>query len=194
MKIKWQWSLDLEAKRLVEMCHHTASDFFRLHHFLPLPFDLNVKRSNTSHHVYLPNLNYSSIPRFWEEMVRINTLSPIQPNSFDTGLLIPHLKQLELKPLKLSDLKTIADQYLPITNDWLKTTFPTLTLPNNVSIILSYFGTGGSFDWSTDNKDITLSLRHDSDLHVLIEIYLSAILRLRVGNPLVSRPCFCNVG
>jgi hypothetical protein len=176
MKIVWDWSVQSEAERLGEMCSKVASGFYHLHYFLPIKFELNKPRKDSSHLVYLPDLPYSSIPHFWESVAKSGITYPL-PTLTITHRLSGLISDLYLPKLSLPQLEKDSQLYLPPVIDWLKSTFPTLSLPDSFLIHPTYFGTLGSFFWDKKSNQAILYLRSDQSLHTLIEIVLSAILR-----------------
>ncbi len=187
MKIVWEWSLESEAKRLVEMTHKISNGFYHLHHFLPVPYSIHHGSShNPSHLVYLPNLPYSQIPRYWEQLSKLNDQDYDNEDLLKlANLLLPELMSLAPKPLNPVDLINQSNITLPKIASWLKHAFPNLPLPSNLIIHPTHFGTLGSFSLPKD-KTITLYLRTDQDLYTLVELFLSAILRPHAGNTLYS--------
>lgn len=186
MQIVWDWSLSSEESRIQEMSLKVASGFYHLHHFLPLPYEPKNKRVDTSHHVYLPDLPYATIPRYWESVAKLGNSYPIKQLANIHGLLTKHLASLNLTPLESSPLQSATDLYLPQVISWLKDTFPHLPLPETILIHPSYFGTGGSFFFIRSTKTVELYIRNDQELHSLVEILLTAVLRPHSGDTLYT--------
>lgn len=186
MKITWEWSLSSEATRLTEMSLKVANGFYHLHHFLPLPHDPQHPRPDSSHHVYLPDLPYSTIPRYWESVAKLNYIYPLKQLVTINQALINHLIALKLTPLTNSPLQTSSTTYLPKVINWLKNTFPSLPLPEKILIHPSYFGTSGSFSFIKTQNTVELYLRNDQELYCLIEILLTAVLRPHAGETLYT--------
>lgn len=186
MKITWDWSLAHESDRLLEMSLKVSNGFYHLHHFLVLPFAPKHPRPDSSHHVYLPDLPYSSIPRYWESVSKVGDIYPLKQLANISNLLETHLESLSLAPLHNPTLISDTKLDLPKVVDWLHSTFPSLPLPDDILIHPSYFGTLGSFDWNQKTNQVVLYLRSDQTLYTLVELVLSAILRPHAGETLYS--------
>lgn len=186
MKIVWDWSLSHEAERILEMSLKISNGFYHLHHFLPLPFDLKNKRKDTSHHVYLPDLPYTKIPRYWESAGLVGESYPLKQLTSISSQLVQYLSKLNLPSLDKHPVQSEGEIYLPQVINWLHHTFPQLPLPETILIHPSYFGTAGSFFFDTGSKTVILYLRHDQGLYTLVEILLTALLRPHAGNTLYT--------
>ncbi len=186
MKIVWDWSLKNEAERILEMSLKISNGFYHLHHFLPLPFELKNKRKDTSHHVYLPDLPYIKIPRYWESAGLVGESYPLKQLTSISDQLVQYLTPLNLSSLDSHRVEKDAEIYLPQVINWLHHTFPRLPLPKTILIHPSYFGTGGSFFFNQESKTVILYLRHDQGLYPLVEILLTALLRPHAGETLYT--------
>lgn len=186
MKIVWEWSIESESARILEMSTKVSNGFYQLHHFLPLPFDLKKVRTDSSHHVYLPDIPYTKIPRYWESVSKAGHHYPLPKIASISDHLVDYLSTIHLPSLDHLSLKIDAETYLPKAISWLSTTFPTLPLPEIILIHPSYFGTTGSFHFNQALKTVILYLRNDQDLYTLVEILLSAILRPHAGETLYT--------
>lgn len=186
MNIVWDWSLQSEARRISEMSRKVSNGFYHLHHFLPLPFDPKNTLPPCSHQVYLPDIPYVQIPRYWESVQKMETSYPLKELKNITDKLIDNLTSLKLAPLTPHPLEGDTKIFFPKVLLWLHTTFPNLPLPDSIIIHPSYFGTGGSFFFNQQLKTVFLYLRSDQNLYCLIEILLTAILRPHAGNTLYA--------
>ena len=186
MKIVWDWSLNNEAERILEMSLKISNGFYHLHHFLPLPFDLKNTRKDTSHHVYLPDLPYTKIPRYWESTSQVGATYPLKQLGSISDQLAQHLTLRKLPSLDSHIVQPDAEIYLPQVINWLQHTFPRLPLPETILIHPSYFGTGGSFFFNQESKTVILYLRNDQGLYPLVEILLTALLRPHAGKTLYT--------
>lgn len=186
MKIVWEWSLEHEAERILEMSLKIKNGFYHLHHFLPLPFDLINKRSDTSHHVYLPDLPYAKIPRYWESAGQVGESYPLKHLGPISDQLVQYLTLLRLPSLDNQSIQADSKAYLPKVISWLSHTFPNLPLPETILIHPSYFGTSGSFFFNQELKTVVLYLRHDQGIYPLVEILLTALLRPHAGKTLYT--------
>ena len=70
MKVVWEGTAKTEALRLVNIASGISCGFFKHNGFLVLP--QNTHDLNSSRVVTLPELNYTSVPRFWERVGRID--------------------------------------------------------------------------------------------------------------------------
>lgn len=187
MKIVWEWSLKHEAERLLETSLKISNGFYHLHHFLPLPFDLKNTRKETSHHVYIPDLPYTRIPRYWESASQVGVSYPLKQLNSISDQLVEYLSHLKLPSLDdCHPIQKEADTYLPRVINWLNMTFPNLPLPETIMIHPSYFGTGGSFYFNQESKTAILYFRRDQEFYSLVEILLTALLRPHAGETLYT--------
>lgn len=186
MKIVWEWSLAHEAERILETSMKINNGFYHLHHFLPLPFDLKNKRKDTSHHVYLPDLLYTKIPRYWESAGQVGTSYPLKQLKSISDPLVQYLASLQLPSLDNQSIRIDSESYLPKVISWLNQTFPNLPLPETILIHPSYFGTSGSFFFNQELKTVILYLRHDQEVYSLVEILITALLRPHAGETLYT--------
>jgi hypothetical protein len=69
MLTTWEYSEKTEAERLIHGAHQIVVGFYKTNGFVVLPFNPNSKNINV---VSFPDLNYNSIPRFWDQMKRVN--------------------------------------------------------------------------------------------------------------------------
>lgn len=66
---KWEYSLETEARRVLHSAHQITVGFYELNNFLVLPFGSYAKADNI---VLFPNINFQTIPRFWDRVKTIN--------------------------------------------------------------------------------------------------------------------------
>ena len=69
MKTFWEYSLEIEAKRVLHCAHQMVVGFYRINNFYVLPLNSNNYSSNV---VLFPDLPCTKIPRFWEKTKRID--------------------------------------------------------------------------------------------------------------------------
>lgn len=186
MKINFTHSLELESRRLLHIAGSLTKHWFQKHSFLVLP---QVLPKVPTSQVIFPDLPYSSIPRFWQQVNRLTLATP-QPApdnllSSTQKLLTPHYTpQLYNRHLiKLEkQWKSIEKQF------WhnLFTLFPTYSNRiNSLTIVSSQYGPYTTFNLArTDNSDVTIYVRQDSTLDRLLWSILTVLFRPKMQDEL----------
>ena len=178
MKIIWEHSQETEAKRIIHTAHQMAVGFYRLNGFFVLPSEEKLA-SSESNLVYLPDLNYTSIPRFWETARKTDVLElPIVADKKLVDQIVSLLGKTNEPQLN----KTI-DIWNKLEKEFfeeLEKVIPDLKNSiKNLVVMPTNFGTKCSFN--TPEKfpsDIVMYLRYDQDMvYGLVEGILSAVTR-----------------
>lgn len=113
-KTVWEYSLELEAKRVLQACRQTALGFYKVNGFYPVPYGTSPLKDTN---VIIPDLPYLSIPRFWEKAAKVWTLDI---EKIEEPELIPAiekmLEQVQIPNLLMTNVKSewekIADEFL----------------------------------------------------------------------------------
>ena len=158
--------------RLLQVAHNIANGFFQANHFLVLP--------DPNPHVFLPDLPYLSIPRFWDRVARIQIQTTpinkiIAPVDLvhQTSQLIAQLPQPNITTTLASWDKSknavISEIYrlIPSKRDWIK----------NIVIWPSTFGTTCSFNILKEPGDVYIWLRQDQGVSTIVEAILTSLTR-----------------
>lgn len=176
MEIIWDWSTETEANRLLQTTRDISNGFFHLQNFQVLPWD--PKGSSFNSGVYLPKLDYLSIPNFWSKVAKLNngTLPIIAPDSLSSqtkGLL----SVLDLASPDTSQLVQTTELVFPKVISFLESFVPGVIIPTTITICPTYFGTLGSFSLIDESRQITIYIRVDQGIHTLVECLLTSTLR-----------------
>lgn len=178
MKTIWDWSLATEAERIINTAQGIGSGFFHLHHFYPLPWDHNVSYLHQG--VYLPQLTFSSLPDFWHRSLKFDSKSMILPPPLADlhQAISDQLSALDLTSPNFSTLQHEWDNISPRFFQLTASLAPYAPPLKTLTIRPTYFGTLGSFNWSsTDPTDIIVYLRIDQPATTLAECILTALTR-----------------
>lgn len=178
MKTTWEFSLQTEVSRVVDVAKSIATGFFRLNNFYILP---KINRDISGQCVVFPDLNYQRIPRFWEKVrvVKDETFPIKVSKVLAEGVGNILAKRLLRKPefdvtRKLWDtaqseiLQAIFD-ILPSKKGLLK----------EVIIYPTVFGTTCSFSYFKDGK-IYIYLREDQGVYAISEAILTSLTRVEI--------------
>ncbi|PIR99181.1 hypothetical protein COT87_00825 [Candidatus Collierbacteria bacterium CG10_big_fil_rev_8_21_14_0_10_44_9] len=185
MKIIWDWSLQTETERILDTTRQIGNGFFGLQHFYPLSWDHQTKY--LSFGVYLPQLDYPSIPHFWSQVVRLddNHFPLLAPPALLTqthALLLP----IDLTPPSTSSLENLTQTVVPRVLKFFHQFSPSTPLPTKIIIHPTYFGTYGSFNLMKSDKKVILIIRLDQGIKTLVECLLSSLLSQSAMNDLSS--------
>lgn len=178
MKTIWEWSLATEAERIINTAQGIGNGFFHLHHFYPLPWDPKISYLHQG--VYLPTLSYASLPNFWHRSLKFDSKSMVLPPQLaDISNAITN--QLSTLPLSCPDYSSLEqewDRLSPRFFNLISSLTPYAPKVRSLTIHPTYFGTGGSFNWSNgDPTDIIIYLRVDQPAATIAECILTAITR-----------------
>jgi len=178
MKTIWEWSLVTEAERIINTAQGIGNGFFHLHHFYALPWDPKISYLHQG--VYLPPLSYSTLPDFWHQCLKYDNKNMVLPPQLkDLGEAITNLlSTLHLPSPDYSSLVKEWDRLSPSFFKLVSTLAPYAPKVRSLTIHPTYFGTGGSFNWSNgDPTDIIIYLRVDQPAATIAECILTAITR-----------------
>jgi len=177
MKTVWEYSPQTEALRLLHCAHQIAVGFYKINGFTPLPLSHAIKSDRV---VSFPDLPYLSLPRFWEDVKKINV--------GDLPLVAPP-KLVDQTVTLLTAANLPAPNFATTKALWSKHQNKILTeiftqIPgkkNSVSEIIimpTSFGTGCSFNQHTaPGQPIIIWLRQDKGLAEIVEAVLTALTR-----------------
>ncbi|MBP9702745.1 winged helix-turn-helix domain-containing protein [Candidatus Woesebacteria bacterium] len=177
--INFTHSPELEARRILFVAGSLARGWYQKHNFLILP---ELAARAPSSQVILPNLPYTTIPRFWESVAKLKLVTPqLAPAPliaatealckpfYKPALYVSHLSELEKSYNQVKD------------NFWntLFTLFPSYSSRVKViTIISSQYGSSSSFNLATtEYSSITIYLRSDTKIDKLLWSILAAIFR-----------------
>lgn len=177
--VNFTHSPELEARRILFVAGSLSRGWYQKHNFLVLP---KLESRSPSSQVILPDLPYSSIPRFWESVTKLKLITPqLAPTrllSATESLCKPFYKS-KLYVSHLSDLEKSYNQVKD--NFWnnLFTLFPSYSSRlKDITIISSQYGSSSSFNLARDQgSSITIYLRSDTKIDKLLWSILSALFR-----------------
>lgn len=185
VKTAWEWSLQIEAKRLIHTAHSIADGFFRVNNFFVEPWKPEGHFSKMT--VPFPDLPYHKIPRFWERVKRVDIKN--FPLEFDKQLIngVVGLLKGPAFPRKAGPVEEpMMDN---VKKTWTKAGGKIVTeiyriIPDKngmISRIIIHptrFGTTCSFSVADSfPAAVEMYLRIDQDIYAITEAILSAITR-----------------
>lgn len=168
MKVVWETSQETEKLRLLNITACIANGFFKHNGFLVLPVGYsNIKSSRI---ITLPELNYNSIPRFWQSVARLDYANLIGDPKSKVDLDIPF--DLPLPKIEKFDISKIWPA--------IYTLIP--RVKNNIrSLHIWQTGFGSTCSFSLCNGkppfDIYVWLRSDQGESALVEAIITSITR-----------------
>lgn len=179
----WEYSLDHEAQRLIHATHQIAVGFYKTNGFYPIPYGTSPVRDIN---VLLPDLNYLSIPRFWEKVAKV----PIeQMHMIDQPNLTASLKKLLVNAPPTPDFSKTKAQWEKIAPDFMTQVYDILPakkgLIQEVIIWPTNFGTACSFSGIefTPGK-VYIWLRADQGVEAIGWAILTSLTRFDLLNNL----------
>lgn len=185
MKIIWDWSLDSETHRIVDSARQIHNGFYHLQHFPPLPWTPGIKYLHSG--VYLPAINYRDMPELWPKSAKLTTgYYPLYIPSQLAGKVRSELAELNLVSPDFANLQAIAQSTLPKVIQFVHDLSPNSSLPSQITIHPTHFGTGGSFAWTKNHDGIIIFIRADKGIRTLVECLLTCILRYDAMNQLAA--------
>lgn len=178
MKIatRWEYSLDHEAQRLIHATRQIAVGFYKTNGFYPVPYGTKPAHDIS---VLLPDLNYLSIPRFWEKAAKV----PIeQMHMIDQPELTASLKKLLVATPPEPDFAKIKSHWAKIAPGFFEQVYKILPqkrgLVKELFIWPTNFGTSCSFSGiEFTPRKIYIWLRADQGVENIGWAILSALTR-----------------
>ncbi len=177
MKTTWEYSLDLEVLRIIEIAYGMENGFFRTKNFPVVPYGT---KNNDSRTIIFPDLPYNKIKRFWRRVRAIDF--DRMPVTTDQAL-VNEVKALFERFNFPSPDYAVTKQHWAKHQDTILTAVEsvipnTRRLINSLTIYPTLFGSNVSFFIPKRfPSQIRLYLREDTDLYGLLEGVLSALTR-----------------
>ncbi len=177
MVTTWEYSLELEAKRLLHNAHQIAVGFYKINGFVVLPYE---SAKDLDNFVSFPNLPYLSIPRFWERAARLDVSTlPIEVPSDLLNETVELLKKANLPKPNYQKIQRVwrkhQNKVISQIYELIPSRKDTIT---KIVIWPTAFGTGGSFNQSKNPPEpVYIWLRQDRGISSLIECILTSITR-----------------
>ena len=185
MKTYWTWSHEDEARRIALACANIANGFYQNQGYTVLPLG-SVSPSPTTT-IYLPNLSYSTIPRYWETLGRVNFGDPqINVDRVIAPLIKPLVSRLQLAglfPVKNHLITRVWEKY---QHQVLHDLCQTLNLPlhqiRSLTVQPSQCGSIASFT-PVENMpaNIDIKLRHDQGVRTLVNVIIMSLLTRKLS-------------
>jgi hypothetical protein len=176
MKTTWKYSLETEAKRLIQCSHQIAVGFYRVNGFIVLPHT----HPQDGQTIAFPEINYLSIPRFWDrcKKIDIGTKLPFSIPADLTHSLALLLEKCQLSPPDLSSIEKLWSKYdsqilsliedlIPAKKGWIK----------NIQIYPTTLGSITSFNYLDRPGAVHMWLRQDAGISNIVEAIITAITR-----------------
>lgn len=197
VKTVWEWSLQIEAKRLIHAAHSIADGFFRVNNFFVEPWKPDGHFSKMT--VPFPDLPYHKIPRFWERAKRADIKNfPLEFPGDLIDAVVKLMAPLSLAEPTMERVKRTWEKACGEILAEIEKIFPTMRLPRDVpsgtslamtetsrvsQIVIhpTNFGTTCSFSVADSfPAPVEMYLRIDQDIYAITEAILSAITRREV--------------
>lgn len=172
-------SLEMEARRILFLACKLPRQIYQNRGFYILP---NLPRGNAENIVVFPDLDYSSIPQFWEKTSKLKPWTPIEAPAHLVEQTITLIKPT-CNTSKLNHAQTQLQSRLNShSRQFWNTLFHTFPQYKNrldtVNISLTQFGPVSTFRLATkDNDLIDIFLRADHSINKVFEAILTCILR-----------------
>lgn len=174
IQTKFEWKLEYEADRISYLARKIKEGFYQKNRFAILP---ELDNSGDSYVVF-PDLEYNSIPQFWDKVYDYDqrTSPEFVGEIMD---LIKDVVEIDQNILKQKEKEWFEksgrfwDIYFSL--------FPEARrIIGSITIKMTNFGTGGS--WSvvdnSDSQDISIYLRRDRDVSCIAEALITIMTRL----------------
>lgn len=183
MNTSWEWSLETEANRILQTARNIGNGFYHANNFPVLEWKENIRLLSQA--VYLPKINYSTLPRFWHKASKydIHTIPVIDTQNY-TPALVTKLSYLKLKDPTSTDLIKTWNKHQDQILGTIYSLLPeTKNKINSITIVPTYFGTSVSFNAPhTFPTDLYIALRVDMGIHEITEAILSSLIRIDAYN------------
>ena len=163
----WEGTAKTEALRLVNIASGISCGFFKHNGFLVLP--QNTHDLNSSRVVTLPELNYTSVPRFWERVGRIDYKKLIGAYHISVPAdLIFDLPVPQYKEIDITKVWPVICSVVPRAKD-----------VRTIHVWPTNFGTTCSFSLCEGKPpyDIYVWLRVDQGETALVEAIITSLTR-----------------
>lgn len=179
MKITWKHNLQTEILRVVNTAIPASNGFFRTKGFFLIPYEKRFV--SQSHLVFLPELEYNRLPRFWNEMSRLNAgevfdykISSEMFEALKISLLKKNYPELDWQSMK-KNWQRVEKKFFQnlgeIVPDWQKKIKKILIMPTR-------FGTSCSFNVLKEkDSEIKIFVRGDQGPTEIAEAILTSLLR-----------------
>jgi len=176
METVWEYSPELEAKRLLHNAHQIATGFYKLNGFIVLPHPAPAADNIVS----LPKLPYLSIPRFWDQAARLDVST--LPINVPPALLRSTVNLLESAHLPQSNFAATQKLWNKHQDKIISAIYGLIPgKKNSISKIIIWptaFGTGCSFSQSKHPPEpVYIWLRNDHGVASIVEAILTSITR-----------------
>ncbi len=178
IKTVWEYSMETEARRLLHCAHQIVAGFYRVNNFKVLPYPAKIENSLT---VTFPDLPYIQIPRFWEQVKKIDVDDfPIQVNP---ALLLQIINLLEKANLPVADYKKTKILWGKAGGEILNEIYRIIpSKKDQIEEIIVYptsFGTSSSFNHfgKKAKGKVIMYLREDQGIATITEAILTSLTR-----------------
>lgn len=181
IKTTWEYSFDTETLRILHTAHQIAVGFYRANNFLVFPPERKIKID--SQIVLFPDLTYTSIPRFWDNVKKIDIKStPIKVGS----------ELFEATKVLISESVLPEPKFIRVENLWEKHSQEILEeifviIPDkkhvikHIKIFPTSYGTSASFSYAPTQKgEMFIYLRQDQGIYAITEAILTTLTRKEV--------------
>lgn len=177
---EWLFAPEIDVLRILHTTNQMVTGFYRLQGFLVVPHTYKGEKKDL---VILPDLDFTSIPRFWQQAKLIDkTTVPIHaPEALKKATLELYLKSKLPDP----DYKDIESLWAEAEHEVLDAIYTIIPgLRNSIRRIYIYptkYGTRASFDKIRDFPcEVHMHLREDADLFDLTSALIMAITRNKI--------------
>jgi len=177
--INFTHSPELEARRILFVAGSLARGWYQKHNFLILP---ELAPNAPSSQVILPNLPYTTIPRFWESVAKLKLVTPQLSPAPLLAKTVSLCEPLYKSTLYIKHLSELDKSYNQVKDNFWNTLFT--LFPNyssrvkDITVISSQYGSSSSFNLARDQGcSITIYLRSDAKIDKLLWSILAALFR-----------------
>lgn len=180
MKTKWLWNYETEALRITHACANIANGFYQKQGFIVLPSTTSSPTPDTT--IYLPHLSYTSIPRYWETVSRIDFTQPSDTQNQIAGpVLLPVISRLKMSGDQAISTHPIQEIWDKNQDKLMGALIKLLNLPTHsvksITIHASQYGSVASYDKvETYPANLIIYLRQDQGIRTLINVMVQALL------------------
>ncbi|MBP9817248.1 winged helix-turn-helix domain-containing protein [Candidatus Shapirobacteria bacterium] len=176
MLTTWEYSVKSEAERLIHCAHQMIVGFYKSNGFTVLPTNPNI---NNAHTVTFSDLPYNTIPRFWDQVKKVDVNSlPITIDSKTLNSTVGLLEQCSLKTPNFVKTKDLWEQAESAVIAEIYKIIPSRA--NSIKKIIIYptsFGTSCSFNGIETSDEVIMYLREDQGIHAIAEAIITFLTR-----------------